>query len=76
MVGAKLIRSLEELGGGVSLISPGQLKINSHTLGLVEKIGGLGLVDHEAAKTSLLCKWIVKALELGEYDLQLVLRYG
>ena len=51
------------------------MKINSHVVGLVEKIGGLGLVDPEAAKTSLLCKKIVKALELGEYDLQLILRY-
>ena len=42
---------------------------------LKKKFGGLGLVDPEVAKTSLLCKWIVKALEPGESNLQLMLRY-
>lgn len=32
-------------------------------------------MDLEAAKTSLLCKWIVKAMEPNEIDLQLMLRY-
>lgn len=40
-----------------------------------KKYGGLGLVDPEEAKTSLLCKWIVKAMEPGESNLQLMLRY-
>lgn len=40
-----------------------------------KKHRGLGLVDPEATKTSLLCKWIVKAMEPGESDLQLMLRY-
>ena len=40
-----------------------------------KKNGGLGLVNPEAAKTSLLCKWIVKAMEPGESNLQLMLRY-
>ena len=40
-----------------------------------KKYGGLGLVDLEAAKTSLLCKWIVKAMEPGESNFQLMLRY-
>ena len=31
--------------------------------------GRLGLVDLEATKTNLLCKWIVKAIELGESNL-------
>ena len=35
----------------------------------------LGLVDLEAAKTSLMCKWIVKAMEPGESNLQTMLRY-
>lgn len=33
------------------------------------------MVDPEAAKTNLLCKWIVKAMEPGESNLQLMLRY-
>ena len=37
---------------------------------LKEKIGGLGLVDLEAAKTSLLCKWIVKEMEPNESNFQ------
>ena len=37
--------------------------------------GGLGLVDLEAAKTSLLCKWIVKSMEPRESNLQLMIRY-
>ena len=37
--------------------------------------GGLGLVDPEVAKTSVLAKWIVKVMEPGESNLQLVLRY-
>ena len=32
-------------------------------------------MDPEEAKTSLLCKWIVKAMEPGESNLQIVLRY-
>ena len=40
-----------------------------------KKYGGLGLVDPETAKTSLLCKWIVKAIEPGESNFQLMLRY-
>ena len=40
-----------------------------------KKYGGLGLVDPEVAKTNLLSKWIVKAMEPGESNLQLMLRY-
>ena len=40
-----------------------------------KKYRGLGIVDPEAAKTSLLCKWVVKAMEPGESNLQLMLRY-
>ena len=40
-----------------------------------KKYKGLGLVDLEVAKISLLCKWIVKAMEPGESYLQLMLRY-
>ena len=29
------------------------------------KYGGLELVDSETAKTNLLCKWVIKAMELG-----------
>ena len=32
---------------------------------LRKRDGGLGLVDPEEAKTSLLCKWIIKAMEPG-----------
>lgn len=39
------------------------------------KYGGLGLRAQEAGKASLLYKWIVKAMEHGESNLQLVLRY-
>ena len=42
---------------------------------LKKKYGGLGLVDPEEAKTSLLGKWIVRAMEPGESSLQLMLRY-
>ena len=41
-----------------------------------KKNGGLGLVDPEATNTSLLCKWVVKAMEPGESNLQIMLRYG
>ena len=40
-----------------------------------KKYGGLGLVDPEIAKTSLLTKWVIKAMEPGESNLQLMLRY-
>jgi hypothetical protein len=40
-----------------------------------KKYGGLGLVDSEVAKTSILSKWIVKAMEPGKFNLQLMLRY-
>ena len=40
-----------------------------------KKYERLGLIDPEVAKTSLLCKRIVKAMELGESNLQLMLRY-
>lgn len=40
-----------------------------------KEVWGLGLVDPEATKTNLLCKWIVKALEPRESNLQLTLRY-
>ena len=40
-----------------------------------KKKGGLGLVDPNIAKTSLLCKWIIKAMEPGESNLQLMLRF-
>lgn len=40
-----------------------------------KKYGGLGLVDPEAAKTNFLCKWIIKAIELGESNLQIVFKY-
>lgn len=40
-----------------------------------KKYEGLDLVDPEVTKTSLFCKWIVKAMELGESNLQLMLRY-
>ena len=40
-----------------------------------KKYGGLGLVDPEEAKTSLLGKWIVKAMDHDESNLQLMLRY-
>ena len=42
---------------------------------LKKKYVGLGLVDPEEAKTSLLYKWIVKTMEPGESNLQLMLRY-
>lgn len=37
--------------------------------------GGLGLKAREAGKASLLCKWIVKAMEHGESNLQLMVKY-
>ena len=40
-----------------------------------KEIWGLGLVDSEDTKTNLLCKWIIKAMEPGESNLQLLLRY-
>lgn len=40
-----------------------------------KKNGGLGLVDPEVAKTNFLCKWVVKAMEPGESNLQIMLRY-
>ena len=40
-----------------------------------KKFGGLGLVDPKEAKTNLLCKWVVKAMEPGEFNLQLMSRY-
>lgn len=32
-------------------------------------------MDHDALKTRLICKWVIKAMHLGESNLQLVLRY-
>lgn len=40
-----------------------------------KKHGGLGLVDPEVAQTNLLCKWIIKAMKLGESNLQLMLKF-
>jgi hypothetical protein len=34
-----------------------------------KKVGGFGLVDLEASKTNLLCKWNVKAMEPKESNL-------
>lgn len=42
---------------------------------LKKKCGGLGLIDPRAAKSSLLYKWVVKTMEPGESNLQLMLRY-
>ena len=42
---------------------------------MTKKVGGLGLVDPGSAKISLMCKWIVKAMEPGESNCQLMLRY-
>ena len=39
-----------------------------------KKYDGLGLVDLEVAKASLLSKWIVMAMEPEESNLQLMLR--
>ena len=49
--------------------------INWRECYLKKKYGRLGLVDPEQAKTSLLCKWIVRAMEPGESNLQLMLRF-
>ena len=40
-----------------------------------KKFGGLGICDPEATKTNLLCKWIVKAMDHGESNLQLMLTF-
>jgi hypothetical protein len=40
-----------------------------------KKYDGVGLVDPEVAKTSLLSKWIVKVMKPGESNIQLMLRY-
>ena len=32
-------------------------------------------MDHEACKTSLLCKWVIKAMNPSESNLLLMLRY-
>ena len=42
---------------------------------MTKKYGGSGLVDPEIAITSLLTKWIIKAMEPGESNLQFMLRY-
>jgi hypothetical protein len=42
---------------------------------LKKKYGGLGLVDPKEAKTSLLCKWIIKAIKPEESNLQFILTY-
>lgn len=39
------------------------------------KFDNLKLMDLEVAKTILLCKWIVNAIEPGESNLQFMLRY-
>lgn len=36
---------------------------------------GFGLRNPEVAKTNVLCKWIVKAMEHGESNMQLMLRF-
>lgn len=40
-----------------------------------EKTPRARLISPEATKTTLLGKWIVKAMELGKSNLQLMLRY-
>lgn len=40
-----------------------------------KRIGTLGFVDPKATRTSLLCNWIVKAMEPKDSNLQLVLRH-
>jgi hypothetical protein len=40
-----------------------------------KKYGSLGLVDPEAAKISILCKWIIQAMEPNKFNVQLMLRY-
>lgn len=40
-----------------------------------KKFGELELLDPEVAKTNFLCKWIVKAMDHGKSNLQLMLRY-
>ena len=42
---------------------------------LKKKYGGFGLVDPEQDNTSLLCKWIVRTMEPGESNLQLMLQF-
>ena len=49
--------------------------INWRECCLKKKYDGLGLVNPEAAKTSFLCKWIVRAMEPGKSNLQLMLRF-
>ena len=51
------------------------LELVGKNVALKNKYGGLGLVDLEEAKTSFLCKWIVKAMEPRESNLQLMLTY-
>lgn len=58
----------------------GPVMISSPDLGLVGKTGAskrnlkaLSLLHPEEAKTRLLCKWIVKAMEPGKYCLQIML---
>ena len=42
---------------------------------LKKKYGGFRLVDPEQDNTSLLCKWIVRTMEPGESNLQLMLQF-
>jgi hypothetical protein len=37
--------------------------------------GGLGIVDPEQALTALLSKWVIRALQPGNSNVQLILRY-
>ena len=41
-----------------------------------KKYGELGLIDPKMAKTNLFTKWIVKAMEPGDSNFQLILRYS
>ena len=52
-----------------------QTRVSWKVCCMKKKVGGLGLVDPEVAKINLMCKWIVKAMEPGESNLQLMLRY-
>ncbi len=53
-----------------------QTRVSWNECCLKKKYGELGLIDPKMAKTNLLIKWIVKAMEPGDSNFQLILRYS
>ena len=51
-------------------------RINWQDSSTKERIGGLGIINHEDAMTALLCKWVTYSFLPGRSNLQTLLKYS